>query len=139
MHDDAEGHYANAGHSLIEAKKQIKHGEWLPWLAANVHIGERRARELTEIASKKKTLDQFRARNSEGMKATRAKSASRDADLKASKRTTWRLKSSRLPMPVRSIITMGSKLESSAKLATFRTGHTEENGVGRWGSAIGTS
>jgi Protein of unknown function (DUF3102) len=29
------GHARRAGELLVDAKKQVQHGEWLPWLAAN--------------------------------------------------------------------------------------------------------
>ena len=49
-HDAATGafkkgceHALRAGELLLEAKEQVKHGEWLPWLKANCHISQRSA------------------------------------------------------------------------------------------------
>jgi hypothetical protein len=39
----ALAHAIAAGELLIEAKKQVKHGEWLPWLGTNCEISERTA------------------------------------------------------------------------------------------------
>jgi hypothetical protein len=38
------------GGLLIEAKAQVSHGEWLPWLAENVAISERTAQEWMRLA-----------------------------------------------------------------------------------------
>ena len=43
-------HAAAAGNMLIEAKAQLKHGEWLPWLRNHCGIPERTARRYMEIA-----------------------------------------------------------------------------------------
>jgi hypothetical protein len=44
-------HAKTAGDLLIEAKKHCRHGEWLPWLKANVRFSERTARRYVTIAS----------------------------------------------------------------------------------------
>jgi hypothetical protein len=43
-------HAIAAGKSLIEAKKQLKHGEWLPWLEQNCEFSERTARGYMRLA-----------------------------------------------------------------------------------------
>lgn len=43
-------HARNAGEHLIKAKAAMNHGEWLPWLAANVEVGERQARRYMAVA-----------------------------------------------------------------------------------------
>jgi hypothetical protein len=39
-----------AGELLLEAKKQVGHGEWLPWLAENCDISERTAQAYMRLA-----------------------------------------------------------------------------------------
>jgi hypothetical protein len=39
-----------AGEKLIEAKAQLKHGEFTPWIKRNLGIGERQAREYMNLA-----------------------------------------------------------------------------------------
>jgi Protein of unknown function (DUF3102) len=46
----AVGHAIRAGQLLIEAKAQVRHGEWLPWLQANCPLGEREARNYMRLA-----------------------------------------------------------------------------------------
>jgi Protein of unknown function (DUF3102) len=41
----------NAGNLLLEAKAQIKHGEWLPWLREHCQIPERTAQHYMRLAS----------------------------------------------------------------------------------------
>jgi hypothetical protein len=43
-------HAVAAGKMLIEAKEQLKHGQWLPWLRDQCGIPERSARRYMEIA-----------------------------------------------------------------------------------------
>jgi hypothetical protein len=43
-------HAIAAGELLIEAKKQVRHGEWLPWLDENVEISERTAQAYMKLA-----------------------------------------------------------------------------------------
>lgn len=45
-------HAKRAGDLLIDAKKQCKHGQWLPWLKANVRFTDRTARRYMELASR---------------------------------------------------------------------------------------
>jgi hypothetical protein len=47
---DAVGHAIRAGELLIEAKAQVRHGEWLPWLEANFPFSERTARNYMRLA-----------------------------------------------------------------------------------------
>lgn len=43
-------HARVAGEHLIKAKAALNHGEWLPWLAANVHVSEVQAQRYMRIA-----------------------------------------------------------------------------------------
>jgi hypothetical protein len=43
-------HAVAAGKLLIDAKSQLKHGEWLPWLRDHCHIPQRTARRYMDIA-----------------------------------------------------------------------------------------
>ncbi len=43
-------HAKHAGELLIEAKLQLQHGEWLPWLEANCHLSVRMAQMYMRIA-----------------------------------------------------------------------------------------
>ena len=43
-------HAIAAGELLLEAKRQVKHGEWLPWLAENCDIAERTAQVYMRLA-----------------------------------------------------------------------------------------
>jgi hypothetical protein len=47
---DAVGHAIRAGELLIEARSQLEHGEWLPWLKANFPGSERSARNYVRLA-----------------------------------------------------------------------------------------
>ena len=47
---EALAHAMAAGDLLIEAKTQIPHGGWLPWLEANVEISDRTARLYMQTA-----------------------------------------------------------------------------------------
>jgi N6-adenosine-specific RNA methylase IME4 len=44
-------HAIRAGEALIEAKSQLQHGAWLPWLATNVDYNARHAQKLMEVAA----------------------------------------------------------------------------------------
>lgn len=46
----AGGAIIEIGKRLLEAKAQLGHGEWLPWLREKVDISERRAQEFMQIA-----------------------------------------------------------------------------------------
>ena len=43
----------SAGEALLEAKEQLKHGEWLPWLRDNCKVSERSARVYIRLAKHK--------------------------------------------------------------------------------------
>jgi hypothetical protein len=45
-------HAKNAGDLLIEAKKRCKHGEWLPWLKANVKPSPRTVQAYMRVAKR---------------------------------------------------------------------------------------
>lgn len=49
---DALGHARAAGEKLIEAKGNLKHGEWLPWLEANFPATEQTARNYMRVATR---------------------------------------------------------------------------------------
>ena len=58
-HDAAEAasrsgllHAKSAGELLLQAKAQCRHGEWLPWLEANVRFSERTAQAFMRVASR---------------------------------------------------------------------------------------
>jgi len=42
-----------AGEALLEAKEQLKHGEWLPWLRDGCKVSERGARVCMRLAKHK--------------------------------------------------------------------------------------
>jgi hypothetical protein len=46
-----------AGDMLIEAKAQLKHGEWLPWLAERCGIPERTASRYMKLARNRATIE----------------------------------------------------------------------------------
>jgi hypothetical protein len=43
-------HARRAGGLLIKAKQALPHGDWLPWLAANVHVSERSVQVYMKLA-----------------------------------------------------------------------------------------
>lgn len=43
-------HARIAGEHLLKAKAALKHGEWLPWLAANVDVSESQAQRYMKVA-----------------------------------------------------------------------------------------
>lgn len=47
---DAGNAIIGIGERLIEAKEQLEHGEWLPWLAEQVDFSERTARNFMRLA-----------------------------------------------------------------------------------------
>lgn len=49
---EALAHAKRAGELLIAAKKQTKHGEWLPWLSANFNFTPRTAQSYMTVASR---------------------------------------------------------------------------------------
>jgi hypothetical protein len=50
-------HAMAAGDLLLEAKAQLRHGEWLPWLEAHCQIPERTARLYMRIARNRAELE----------------------------------------------------------------------------------
>ena len=52
----AVAHAINAGQLLIEAKRQVKHGEWLPWLEANFPGSRRTATTYMKLAENGKRV-----------------------------------------------------------------------------------
>jgi hypothetical protein len=50
-------HAMNAGDLLIEAKAQVKHGEWLPWLAENCEMAERTAQLYMRMAKSRARIE----------------------------------------------------------------------------------
>jgi hypothetical protein len=52
----ALAHAIAAGELLIEAKRQVSHGEWRPWLEANCKVPARTARHYMALARRKKRL-----------------------------------------------------------------------------------
>ena len=46
----AISHALAAGRLLVEAKSQVKHGEWLPWLKANCDVSDRQAQRYMKLA-----------------------------------------------------------------------------------------
>jgi hypothetical protein len=49
-------HAMAAGDLLLEAKKQIKHGQWLPWLKKQCEIPERTASHYMRLARKRSKI-----------------------------------------------------------------------------------
>lgn len=47
---EAIEHARIAGEHLLKAKAALKHGEWLPWLAANVEVSESQAQRYMKVA-----------------------------------------------------------------------------------------
>jgi hypothetical protein len=47
----------DAGELLIEAKAQLKHGQWLPWLRDHVEISERAAQLYMRLARYRPTIE----------------------------------------------------------------------------------
>jgi hypothetical protein len=53
---DALAHAIRTGELLIEAKGQLRHGEWLPWLRVNFPNSERTASNYMRLARKSDTV-----------------------------------------------------------------------------------
>ena len=53
----ATRHAMTCGEMLIEAKKELSHGEWLPWLKEHCEISERTAQAYMRIARKVAEMD----------------------------------------------------------------------------------
>ena len=54
-------HAMTAGSLLIEAKAQIPHGEWLPWLKDRCTISERTAQAYMRVSRSFNNLDDTKA------------------------------------------------------------------------------
>ncbi len=54
---DALERYRTVGTALLAAKAMCKHGEWLPWLKANVAFNQQRASQLMRLAKLPVTSD----------------------------------------------------------------------------------
>jgi Protein of unknown function (DUF3102) len=54
---DSVRHGIAAGELLIEAKAQLKHGEWLPWLRDHVEISERTAQLYMRLAKNRAEIE----------------------------------------------------------------------------------
>jgi Protein of unknown function (DUF3102) len=52
-------HAVVAGELLIEAKSQLRHGQWLPWLEANCRVSSRSARLYMQLARNRQELGQI--------------------------------------------------------------------------------
>jgi hypothetical protein len=50
-------HAMAAGDALTEAKAQLKHGEWLPWLKSHCEISERTAQVYMRLARKRAEIE----------------------------------------------------------------------------------
>ena len=57
----AVAHALNAGRLLIEAKAQVAHGTWLPWLDEHCKISERTAQAYMRVARELPKLDDGKA------------------------------------------------------------------------------
>lgn len=57
-------HAARAGELLTEAKAQVRHGEWLPWLEANFPATSRVAQAYMRIAANAKSVSHLPSVNS---------------------------------------------------------------------------
>ena len=55
-------HAIACGNLLLEAKAQVGHGSWLPWIEANLTFGDRQARKYMRAAN---YADQIRHSNSD--------------------------------------------------------------------------
>ena len=52
----APEYVTKAGEALIEAKKLVRHGDWLPWLRDNCQMSKRTAQLYMQIARRKEEL-----------------------------------------------------------------------------------
>jgi hypothetical protein len=46
-----------AGSALIEAKRQLPHGKWLPWLKENCELSDKTAQDYMKVAANKQTVE----------------------------------------------------------------------------------
>jgi hypothetical protein len=56
---DAVGHGIRVGQLLVEVKAELRHGEWLPWLAANFPGTARTATRYMQLARESDTVSDF--------------------------------------------------------------------------------
>ncbi len=54
---DSIRHAIAAGELLIEAKAQLKHGQWLPWLSGHCEVSERSAQLYMRAAKNRTTIE----------------------------------------------------------------------------------
>jgi hypothetical protein len=52
-HEQALGHCRRCGELLIQAKKLLTHGQWLPWIRANLKIKKSRVEQYMQLAEAK--------------------------------------------------------------------------------------
>ncbi len=62
---DALVHAGRCGEHLIAACDLCRHGEWLPWLATNCHVGVRQARRYMQVARGWKLIEANRSPGSD--------------------------------------------------------------------------
>src|SRR5262245_49802036 len=58
---DGVRHAVEAGKLLAEARENVRHGEWMPWLRANVTFSVRSAQAYMRLAENCRELDQPKA------------------------------------------------------------------------------
>src|SRR5258708_1445730 len=68
----AVDHAMAAGDLLIEAKRKLKHGEWLPWLTIHCEISERVAQKYMLLARKRPEIEANPNRGSDLTTITKA-------------------------------------------------------------------
>src|SRR5262245_22020705 len=50
-------HALEAGRMLLKAKERCGHGQWLPWLTANIAVSERTAQSYMKVAKNWSTVE----------------------------------------------------------------------------------
>ena len=60
------------GDLLLQAKSEVKHGKWLPWLRDNVQFSERTAQTYMRLYDKRKTIERAVADEEEGISVRKA-------------------------------------------------------------------
>jgi Protein of unknown function (DUF3102) len=88
-------HAIRCGELLIQAKASVPHGQWLPWLEANVSFADRQARKYMRVA---KHADQIRNSNSDLTidGALKALAAPKDQPDELTSKKEWLLEMQRL-------------------------------------------
>src|SRR5262249_22843249 len=61
-----------AGNLLVDAKRQVGHGEWLDWLRANCPFSERTAQAYMRLAREVPRLDEAKAQRVAGLSVRQA-------------------------------------------------------------------